>query len=82
MEENCMHGNKFHMAGEEPELRAGRRKGQVEGLFIPSFSAHSPLFFPLLCILSFQSSPLPQPSGDEESHLESTFCDSGAGYSS
>lgn len=50
MEENCMHGNKFHMAGEEPELRAGRRKGQVEGFFIPSFECHSPLF--LLCILS------------------------------
>lgn len=70
-------------------------RGQVGGLFIPSFNAppsvpfsppsqtHFPfLFFFLLSILSFQSSPLFQPSGDNESHLESTFCVSGAGYSS
>ena len=38
--------------------------------------------FFLLSILSFQSSPLFQPSGDNESHLESTFCASGASYSS
>ena len=92
-EENCIHGNKFHTAGEEPGLRAGRRKGQVGGLFIPSFNAltfvpfsppsqtHFPFFFFLLSILSFQSSS-PQPSGDNESHLESTLCVSGAGYSS
>lgn len=73
VEENCIHGNKFHTAGEEPGLRAGRRKGQVGGLFIPSFNAltfvpfsppsqtHFPFFFALLSILSFQSSPLPSP---------------------
>ena len=33
VEENCTN------AGEVPGLRSGRRKGQVGGLFIPSFNA-------------------------------------------
>lgn len=67
-------------------------RGQVGGLFIPTFNAlpsvpisspsqtHFPIFFSfLLSILSLQSSPLPRPSSDNQSHLESSSCVAGTG---